>query len=97
MNVANWLENHMLPCFYKQFFGLECPGCGMQRSFIEMLKGNVWISLKLYPALPFVLITLSLLLLHLVLKLKRGALVIKYSFIVTVSIITVSYFIKLFS
>ncbi len=41
----------MLPCAYKQFFGIDCPACGAQRSFIELLKGNFSESFHLYPAL----------------------------------------------
>ena len=38
--MVKWLEEHMLTCFYKQTFGLDCPGCGMQRSIISLLKGD---------------------------------------------------------
>ena len=85
----------MLPCFYKQLSGIACPGCGMQRSFIELLKGNFTESLKLYPALPLVLITLGLTAAHLLFKFKNGAAVIKYSFISTTSVIVVNYIINL--
>lgn len=93
--IVTWLENHMLPCFYKQFTGINCPGCGMQRSFVELLRGNIYASLSLYPALPFVFLTLFLTAAHLVFKFKHGAAAIKYSFIVTTSIVMVSYIIRL--
>lgn len=85
----------MLPCFYKQITGIDCPGCGMQRSFIELLKGNVVASLKLYPALPLVFITLGLTSLHLMFKLKNGAEAIKYSFIITTAVVVINYIIHL--
>ena len=44
----------MLTCFSKQYFGVECPGCGAQRSFICLLHGDILDSLALFPALiPF--------------------------------------------
>ncbi len=85
----------MMPCFYKQISGLDCPGCGMQRSFIELLKGDLTASFKMYPALIPVLLTLSLTAAHLFFKFKNGAAVVKYSFIVTISIVVISYIIKL--
>jgi len=51
----------MLPCPSKTFLGLECPGCGLQRSFLALVKGQVLESIKLYPALIPLLITLVLL------------------------------------
>ena len=50
-SLSNWLQNHMLPCAYKQIFGLNCPMCGFQRSLIELLKGNVFESIIIFPAL----------------------------------------------
>ncbi len=84
----------MLPCFYKQITGIDCPGCGMQRSFIELLKGNFIESLKLYPALLLVFITLGLTAAHLLFKFKNGAAAIKYSFIITTSVVVISYIIR---
>jgi hypothetical protein len=44
----------MLTCFSKQYLGVECPGCGIQRSAISLLRGDLLDSLALYPALiPF--------------------------------------------
>lgn len=49
----------MLTCFSKYYFGVECPGCGAQRSFLSLLHGDFLESLALYPALiPFMLFTL---------------------------------------
>ncbi len=46
----------MLTCFSKYYFGIECPGCGVQRSFICLIRGDFMDSLALYPALlPFIL------------------------------------------
>ena len=32
--------DYLIPCLWKSFFGVECPGCGVTSSIIEILKGN---------------------------------------------------------
>ena len=76
--------------------GIDCPGCGMQRSFIELLKGNLTDSLHLYPALIPTIFTLLFTGFHLAFNFKNGAAIIKYSFIATIIIVLVSYLIKMF-
>ena len=92
---VHWLENHLLTCPYKAMTGIDCPGCGMQRAVIELLKGNLSESLYLYPALIPIIFTLSFTCLHLYLKFKYGAMVVKYSFIISSLIIFVAYILKL--
>lgn len=75
--------------------GVDCPGCGMQRSFIELLKGNFVESIQLYPALLPTIFTLLITILHLIFKFKNGAAIIKYSFIITVSIVVLSFLLKM--
>ena len=41
----------MLPCPYYQLFGISCPFCGFQRSFLALLHGDVVTCLKIYPAM----------------------------------------------
>lgn len=45
-----WLQQHLLPCPFKFLTGIDCPGCGFQRSIIALLNGNLSLSLQLYPA-----------------------------------------------
>jgi len=94
-SIINWLEEHLQPCVYREILGFECPGCGMQRSLIELLKGNFIQSLKLYPALIPIIILFIFLILHIAFNLKKGANILKYMFIGNISIIMISYFIKL--
>jgi len=48
--MAGWLQNHLLPCPFKYLTGLDCPGCGFQRSVIALVQGNFYKSFLLYPA-----------------------------------------------
>lgn len=84
----------MLTCPYKALSGFDCPGCGMQRAFVELLKGNFFESLHLYPALLPIIFTLLLTALHLKFNFEKGAAYIKYSFITSTAIIVISYIIK---
>lgn len=93
--MLHWLESHMMPCFYKKYFGVDCPGCGMQRSAIELLKGNFAESLHLFPALIPIMIMVGFLGLHLVFKFENGGTWLKYIFIGVATIITISYIAKL--
>ena len=85
----------MLPCNWKTDFGIECPTCGFQRSFIELIHGHVGESIKLFPAtIPF-LITLVILIFHLRFKWKHGARFIVWSFAASAFLIASNYFLKL--
>lgn len=45
------LKDYMLPCLSKQLFGMDCPGCGLQRSIAFLLQGNFLEAFKMYPAI----------------------------------------------
>ena len=94
-DIINWLERNQSPCIYKKYFGTECPGCGMQRSIIELLKGNIWESILLYPALIPTIILLFYLGLHVFFKFRNGAIVLKYMFFVTLALIMGNYIYKM--
>jgi len=94
MSWIDWLEQHLLVCPNKYFFGLECPGCGMQRSVIALLKGNILESLQLYPGLFPIIFTLVMLGLHLRYQYKNGAKILQYSYIVSLSIVIGSFVVK---
>ena len=94
-SIINWLKNHFMTCPYKAMSGADCPGCGMQRAFIELLKGNIVESIQLYPALLPTIFTLLFTILHLIFKFKNGAAIVKYSFIITVSIVVISFLLKM--
>jgi hypothetical protein len=48
--TTQWLQNHLLACPFKKLTGIDCPGCGFQRSAIALLQGNLKQSLYYYPA-----------------------------------------------
>lgn len=49
LNIITWLEQRELSCLFKKYLHADCPGCGFQRSIIELMKGNVGESFLLFP------------------------------------------------
>ena len=92
--LIHWLEVHQGSCSWKQLFGVRCPGCGMQTAFIELLKGNLLLSLKTFPALLPMMLMLVFLFIHIVFKLPKGPSILKFLFIFTSSIMMISYLVQ---
>ncbi len=44
-------EDYMLPCLNKKLFGLDCMGCGMQRSVSLIFHGDFVAAFNMYPAI----------------------------------------------
>jgi hypothetical protein len=92
--LVDWLDRNMLTCPSKKWLHLECPGCGLQRSIIALLRGDIKTSLSLYPATIPLLTLLLVVAFHLRFDLRHGAAVIKYLYIGTAAIIFVFYIYK---
>lgn len=73
---------YMLPCFYKQVFGISCPLCGGQRSVLLLLEGRFWESMKMFPPLMPLMITLVLVLALSWRKSRLGSLLIRGALVV---------------
>jgi hypothetical protein len=95
ISIVDWLEQFQLPCIYKIVMGHDCPGCGMQRAVILLLRGNFIESLKMYPPLIPIIIMLVFMISHLIFKFKHGAKILVGIFIFNVIIILSNYFYKL--
>jgi hypothetical protein len=95
MSLISWLEDNMLSCPYKKYFGMDCFGCGMQRSFVALLKGNLVESFYWYPALIPMIVMFLFLIVHLIFKFKNGGTWLKYQFIFVVAIVLINFVFKL--
>lgn len=51
-----------IPCFFHLLTGLKCPGCGVSRMILALLRGDI---ASAYAANPFVLVTLPFILFEL--------------------------------
>jgi len=85
----------MLACPFKENLGVECPGCGMQRSAIALGQGHLVDSFFLYPALIPMLFMFIFLGVHLKWKLKHGARTLLILYIVNMTIVVINYVLKL--
>jgi Protein of unknown function (DUF2752) len=54
------LEKYMIPCLSKTLFGVECLGCGFQRSFLLLLNGEFAAAFEMYPAIYSALLFLGI-------------------------------------
>lgn len=73
---------------------MECPGCGMQRALIALLKGDVLLSLQLHPGLIPLILTFGLLVVQLKIKHPHGGKWVMWSFIAIVAITIVQFIVK---
>ncbi|MFL5752520.1 MAG: DUF2752 domain-containing protein [Bacteroidia bacterium] len=93
--VIRFFETHFLTCYFKNTFNIECPGCGMQRAFVALLRGDLSGSLHHHPALiPFIL-TLLLTVFQLYFRWEKGGKMIVLLFSSTVAVMIVNYIVKL--
>jgi hypothetical protein len=88
-------EEYLLPCLNKKLFGVECLGCGFQRAFLFLIKGNFVEAFKMYPAIYSLLFIGIFALLHWKYKFKKGRKIIIALAVINLVIIVVSYSIKM--
>lgn len=56
-DIAATTQDLMLPCFNKQIFGVDCPGCGLQRSALLLFQGEFAAAFQMFPGiLPMLLL-----------------------------------------
>ena len=86
-----------MPCLNKKLFGVECPGCGLQRSVDLLLHGEFLAAFKMYPAI-YPMIVLALFLGSTLFVKFKHALFLKWFFAsLTIGTIIVSYLIKMYN
>jgi len=93
--LIDFLEQHLFTCSIKTLVGIDCPGCGMQRAFVALLKGDLKESLhhnaSLIPFLVTMLFTIS----HLIFGFKNGARLIVILFLMTAVVMALNFIIKI--
>ena len=89
------LKDYMLPCFSKTFFGIECLGCGFQRSFLMLIHGDFLGSFKMYPAIFTLLALFLFILINFKAKFKQSKKIISSLAYLNLSIMIINYLIKI--
>lgn len=95
--VPNFIElkDYMLPCINKKIFGIDCLGCGLQRSILLMLKGDYMEAFYMYPAIYTLIILLAFVTINYRKKFKNSKKIITTLVILNSIIIVTSYVIKM--
>ena len=90
------IEDFMLPCLNKKFFGLECMGCGMQRAMALVFYGQFEAAFKIYPAIYTIFLLLAVVGLNFFIKFKYDFQLKIGLIVLNAVIIVVSYFMKMY-
>lgn len=90
------IQKFMLPCLSKTLFGIECLGCGFQRSLFLLLQGEFQASFEMYPAIFTSLIFIASLLLNAVHKKGKYSKMIFVLAVINASIMIAGYYYKHF-
>ncbi len=88
-------EDYMLPCLSKQILGFDCMGCGLQRSAVLLFKGEFTAAFTMYPAIYTLVLFVLFLMTSIFIKFKHSERIKIALVIVNISIIVISYIIKL--
>ncbi|WP_340202737.1 DUF2752 domain-containing protein [Ascidiimonas sp. W6] len=89
------IEDYMLPCLNKKFFGFECMGCGIQRAFSLLIQGEFIAAFKMYPGIYPLLSLLGFVLYTSFFKVKYSNKIIIVLATMTVLFIIGNYILKL--
>lgn len=88
------LEEYMLPCLSKKLFGVECFGCGMQRSLVMVFQGKFGEAWHLFPAVYPLMFFIAFLAIDFFDKSKSYGTYIISSAVVMTFTMVVSYFFR---
>ncbi len=84
----------MLPCMNKKLLGIDCFGCGMQRSLALILKGEFVAAFHMYPAIYTMIVLFAAIGINVFTKFNISTKFISGLAILNGLIIVISYFIK---
>lgn len=93
--LSSSIEDYMLPCLNKTLFGMECPGCGLQRSFLLLCQGEFAAAFKMYPAIFPLLGFILFLGLTIFISFKNAEKIKMYLAVITIATILINFIIKL--
>lgn len=89
-------EDYMLPCFTKKMIGIDCMGCGLQRSFVFLLKGKLIEAFLMYPAIYPMIFLFVFIIFDCFYKINNGEKIKLGLAILTLFTVVTSYIFKLF-
>ena len=93
--TQNNTKDYMLPCMNKKLFGIDCPGCGLQRAVVMVSKGEFKEAFYMFPAIYTTLLFSLAILAHFILKKKITSKVLLILGILNVVILIIAYVLKM--
>ncbi len=90
------LEEYMLPCLNKELFGIDCMGCGMQRSVALVAQGHFTDAFYMYPAVYTLILLFGIIAINTFKKFKYANKIILILAIVNAIIIVANFILKTF-
>lgn len=88
-------EEYMLPGLNKKLFGIDCFGCGLQRSAVLLFQGEFILAFKMYPAIYTLIPLFTIFILNSFFKLKYGTKIISILAVLSILLIIINYILKL--
>lgn len=89
------IEDFMIPCVNKTLFGIDCFGCGTQRAFLLILKGEFLEAFYMFPAIYTTILFFIILGLNFIDKSRNYHKLIISLALINAIIMIISYFYKL--
>ena len=93
--TKSWTNRFLLPCPFKHLTGIDCPGCGFQRSLMALLQGNWMESLHYYPATVPVLLLALFFLVKMKVRFPQAETISKVLWAIAAVTVIVSYTFKI--
>ena len=90
------LNDYMLPCLNKKLFGVDCMGCGMQRSIALIFKGEFVDAFYMYPAIYTLILLLGVIGVNTFKNYKHAYKIIVILAILNTTIIITNFILKTF-
>ncbi len=90
------IDNYMLPCLNKKLFGVECPGCGIQRAVALIFEGDFVGAFKMYPAIYTLLLLFAFLIINNFYQIKNSNKITIALLLTNLTIILTNYISKFY-
>lgn len=87
-------EEYMLPCLTKTLFGVECFGCGLQRSVLLIFKGEFLAAFYMYPAVYTLILLFALLFIRNLVSIPHYSKILYILVAINLALIVGNYFLK---
>lgn len=94
LTILSVAEDYMLPCLSKKILGMECFGCGLQRSVGLLLQGEFLAAFKMYPAIYTIIPLFGILLADYFFKIKYANKIIITLMVSSILLIVTNFILK---